>query len=100
LESLHWSEQYRQMNALTSSLISQPCLDFPNISAALLKREPRGSGVKRDQSDIFSFIKNKQTTTKEIPDLIAIVLELFLIGEIMELNTDSKKCWDAGHRWL
>jgi len=61
LESLHWTEQYRQMYAPTSCLISQPCLCFPNTSAALLKRERWGNGVKRDQSDIFYFIKNKQT---------------------------------------
>lgn len=54
-------------------------------------------GVKRDQREFiflvsFSFITQKYLTM--------MLLELFLIGNIMELHTDSEKCWDAGHRWL
>lgn len=106
LASPHWSRQSGQMYALTSSLILQLGLDFPNTSAALLKRGPGVTGVQRDQRELiflgpYSFIKNKQQLKKGgNTDLITIVLELFLIGEIMELNTASKKCWDAGHRWL
>lgn len=94
------------MYALTSSLILQLSLDFPNTSAALLKRGPGVTGVQRDQRELiflgpYSFIKIKQQLKKGgNTDLITIVLELFLIGEIMEPNTASKKCWDAGHRWL
>lgn len=70
LASLHWSRQSGQMYALTSSLILQLGLDFPNTSAALLKRGPGVTGVQRDQRELiflgpYSFIKNKQQLKKK-----------------------------------
>lgn len=29
-----------------------------------------------------------------------MIMELFLIGKIVELCIESEQCWDAGHRWL
>lgn len=68
LESLHWSRQYRQMYALTSSLISQLCLDFSNTSAALLKGDlgvmgPRG--IKENLSFYVLFLSLKTNNNQK-----------------------------------
>ena len=54
-------------------------------------------GSRGDQREFiflvsFPFIEKKNLTI--------MALALFLIGKIVELCTESEKCWDAGHRWL
>lgn len=104
LEPLHWGRQLGKcIHWLPASFLSSGLTSLTHqllyLKGALGWWGQEGS--KRTYlSGSFSFIKNNNQKREKKTDLIIVVLELFLIGEIMELNTDSKKCWDAGHRWL
>ena len=101
LDSLYWTQQFRPAQALTSNSIwrfSISILKTWLTSQLLYLMEPLVDGVKKGSKRIylFSFFSFHWKKKK----LTIMVLALFLIGKIVELCTESEKCWDSGHRWL